>query len=311
MFTRRHDLPVEKFDAQTGRWAAIDGAGGTCCDHLTVATFNIWFNDYYAEERYRAIADLLSRKRPDVLVFQEVTPTALSVFLGQPWIREHYLSAFVVGGRVGNYGMLALSRLPINKMSYVRLPTRLSRGYLKAEFTINGRRQTIVSAHLDSGRAATGLRARQLLRIFRALRTTDDVIILGDFNMRDTENDRIDGGYCDVWPALRPEDSGFTEDTAINLMRLDSKNKHRQARFDRVLVKGAAWAAESIELLGREPISAALPRVFPSDHFGVQCCLSHRPTAPTEDAVTRRASGRRLWRRLFPAVLPGASGPRR
>jgi tyrosyl-DNA phosphodiesterase 2 len=56
-------------------------------------------------------------------------------------------------------------------------------------------------------------------------------------------------------------------------MRFDSKNKHRHVRFDRVLLKGAAWSAADIELLGTEPLSPARPRVFPSDHFGVRCAL--------------------------------------
>jgi tyrosyl-DNA phosphodiesterase 2 len=76
---------------------------------------------------------------------------------------------------------------------------------------------------------------------------------------------------------LRPDDHGFTEDTAINHMRFDSTNKHRQVRFDRVLVKGTAWAPASIDLLGTEAISTTHPRVFPSDHFGVMCEVVRRP----------------------------------
>ena len=94
--------------------------------------------------------------------------------------------------------------------------------------------------------------------------------------MRDTEDARIVPPYHDVWPILRPGEDGFTEDTAINHMRFDSKNKHRQVRFDRVLVKGTAWAAAGIALLGTEAISGSHPRVFPSDHFGVMCRLVGR-----------------------------------
>ena len=90
--------------------------------------------------------------------------------------------------------------------------------------------------------------------------------------------------YIDVWPALRPHDEGFTEDTSINLMRFDMKNKHRHVRFDRVLLKGSHWSAAQIELVGTEPISPALPRVFPSDHFGVECRL----TSITNRGRTRR-----------------------
>jgi hypothetical protein len=94
--------------------------------------------------------------------------------------------------------------------------------------------------------------------------------------MRDTEDWRIAPPYCDVWPYLRPGEDGFTEDTSINHMRYDMKDKHRHVRFDRVLLKGRDWTPAHIELLGTDPIDPALPRVFPSDHFGVQCRLTSR-----------------------------------
>ena len=57
-------------------------------------------------------------------------------------------------------------------------------------------------------------------------------------------------------------------------MRFDSKNKHRHVRFDRILTKGREWSAADIGLIGTEPIAADLPRVFPSDHFGVRSRLT-------------------------------------
>jgi tyrosyl-DNA phosphodiesterase 2 len=59
-------------------------------------------------------------------------------------------------------------------------------------------------------------------------------------------------------------------------MRYDMKDKHRHVRFDRVVLKGDRWTATDIELLGTEPIAEDLPRVFPSDHFGVACRLTSR-----------------------------------
>lgn len=277
MFYRRRAVQVGTYDPATNRWNGVDGASAVDRDRLILTTFNVWFDVYFADQRYRAIARLLSREMPDVMVFQEITPAALSILLAEPWIQEHYRRAAVVGGRARNYGMLMLSRLPTARVTYTRLPTRLSRGFLQAEFTVNGRPLVVCSVHLDSGRRRARLRGRQLRRVFRALRSADDAIVLGDFNMRDMENARIAPPYHDVWPMLRPDDDGFTEDTAINHMRFDSKSKHRQVRFDRVLIKGPAWAAASIELLGTEPISNAHPRVFPSDHFGVMCGLVRRP----------------------------------
>jgi tyrosyl-DNA phosphodiesterase 2 len=271
---RRHSVPVGCFDARTQRWTDSDAGGGVDRDELTLTTFNIWFNPYFAAQRHLAIAELLSRNRPDVMVFQEVTPSALDIFLAQPWIRAEYRRAAVAGGRHGNYGMLLLSRLPVNRVVYTPLPTQASRGFLTAEFTVNGQPLTVSSIHLDSGKTSARLRGWQLRRIFYSLRRSETAVVLGDFNMRDAENTRIGPPYFDLWPALRPGEAGYTEDTSINLMRLDSKDEHRHVRFDRVLLKGSDWAPAEIELLGTAPISAAHPRVFPSDHFGVRCRLN-------------------------------------
>jgi tyrosyl-DNA phosphodiesterase 2 len=275
---RRRTLPVAGFDTATGRWTDIVTAGSVERDEVTLTTFNIWNDRKQSERRYHAIAELLSAHGPDIMVFQEITPSALQVFLAQRWIRDNYVRAAVSGFRVGGYGMLMLSRLPVADVTYTRLPTRQARGYLRADLMIADGRLPVCSVHLDSGKASKSLRARQLQTMFDTLQNTECAVLLGDLNMRDDENEHIDGSYTDVWPALRPDENGFTEDTSINLMRYDMKDKHRHVRFDRVLLKGERWAATAIELLGTQPIAEDLPRVFPSDHFGVKCRLTrHNP----------------------------------
>lgn len=277
IFRRPTRVPVLRFDPARQRWVTARDIGGRRdVERLTVTTYNIWFNDTHAERRYRTIAELLSRESPDIMAFQEVNPVALTVFLEQAWIREQYCSAAAVGGRRGNYGMLLLSRVPVDSVTYTRLPTKLSRGYLTARLTLNGEPLAVVDIHLESGKASAALRARQLGQIYRSQRDVPDVVLLGDFNMRDSEDAVIGPDHRDAWPVLRPQEPGYTEDTTINHMRFDMKDKHRHVRFDRVLTKGDTWTPESIELLGREPVSAELPRVFPSDHFGVRCVLRRR-----------------------------------
>jgi len=265
LLPRRRSVPVENADAATS----------VGLDELTLTTYNVWNDPEHAADRYRAIAALLSERKPDVMVFQEITPTAAEVLLTAKWIRDGYAHVAVVGGDAGDYGMLMLSRVPLAGVSYTRLPTRQSRGFLQAELEIDGSQLAVCCIHLDSGKRSSRLRGWQLRRIIRSLRATENAVVLGDFNMRDAENSRIGSPYLDVWPALRPDEDGFTEDTSINLMRYDMKDKHRHVRFDRVLLKGD-WRATEIELLGTEPIAADRPRVFPSDHFGVQCRITSR-----------------------------------
>ncbi|TQK27412.1 endonuclease/exonuclease/phosphatase family protein [Arthrobacter sp. SLBN-53] len=265
-------MPVRRFDSGWTRTADLHG-GGADLDRLSLATYNIWFNGLFARQRYEAIAAILAAEAPDVMVFQEVTEPALTVLLAQPWVRAHYSSAAVCGGRLGHYGMLLLSRIPVDRVSYTRLPSNLARGYLTARYTVGGRALTVVGLHLESGKAAAALRERQLRLVVDSVRSHADVAIMGDFNLRDAENAIVPADFVDVWPTLHPDDPGFTEDTTINHMRYDMKDKHRHVRFDRVLLKADTWTAHSVRLLGREPVSPELPRIFPSDHFGVQCTL--------------------------------------
>lgn len=272
-----------RYDNGAG-WVAATALRDASRSQLSVSTFNVWFDPFFAEKRYQAVADLLAADPPDVMVFQEITDASLEVLLAQPWIREHYLSASIVGRRVGTYGMLLLTRVPVTEVTYTRLPTYARRGFLRADLRVNGARTVVCSIHFDSGKRSASIRARQLGRIFDELTTDSDAIVLGDFNMRDSENHLVTPPFHDVWPALRPDEDGYTEDTSINDMRYDSTGKKRHVRFDRVLVKGRRWRPMSIELLGTEPISPDHPRVFPSDHFGVRCVLAADPPTRVQEA---------------------------
>lgn len=269
---------MRRFDTNAG-WVAATPGRDVRRSHLSISTFNVWFDPFFADRRYQAIADLLAADPPDVMAFQEVTDVAVEIFLAQRWIREHYLSATVIGAGVGTYGMLLLSRVPLSAVTYTGLPSDARRGFLRAELLVNGARTAVCSIHLDSGKRSAPLRQRQLGRIFRALDADSDAVVLGDFNMRDRENHLVESPFRDVWPALRPGHHGYTEDTSINDMRFDNTGKNRHVRFDRILVKGGRWHPERIKLLGTDPISPEHPRVFPSDHFGVRCALSARPSA--------------------------------
>ena len=66
---------------------------------------------------------------PDVMVFQEVTPAALAIFLAQPWIRDALPASRGHRGRGRQLRLLMLSSIPVDRVSYTRLPTHLARGF--------------------------------------------------------------------------------------------------------------------------------------------------------------------------------------
>lgn len=273
-------LPTGVFEALSGSWqycnptpASIDR------DSLTLATFNIWFGDHFADQRYDAIVRLLEVHEPDFIGLQEVTPSSLPSFLEHPWIRKYYYASDIDGSTLGDYGVLLLSRLPPAATKLVYLPSLMDRDLLLMETRVNGVTLHVGTVHLESRKSSANMRGHQLRTIFKTLRDVANVVIMGDFNFCaswEEENDRIDPAYHDLWELLRGDEPGYTEDTAINRMRYLIKGKHKQVRFDRILLKSVAWQAASIDLLGTEPISPDEPDVFPSDHFGLVCRISKR-----------------------------------
>lgn len=61
-------------------------------------------------------------------------------------------------------------------------------------------------------------------------------------------------------------------------MRLQQKGRHKQARFDRVLLRSGqpGWSPQAIQPLGTTAVRAEEPAIFPSDHFGLLAQLTWR-----------------------------------
>jgi tyrosyl-DNA phosphodiesterase 2 len=172
------------------------------------------------------------------------------------------------------YGVLLLTRWTPQRLILHPLPSEMSRDLLVAEWNLNGQHIAVATVHLESERASAPARAVQLGRIFPLLSRAPHAMLMGDFNFCSSwaeEQANLDPSYLDVWPALRPGEPGYTEDTAVNLMRLNDRGRHKQVRFDRVLLRSmpGGWSPENITLLGDRPVGPDAPELFPSDHFGL------------------------------------------
>jgi tyrosyl-DNA phosphodiesterase 2 len=272
-----------KFNIETGAWHADrDSVANITMSELTLVTFNVWFDQYYLRERCQALLHVVKDCDADVICLQEITPGYLKQILKQDWVQASYYVSDYTGGTIQPYGVLLLSRHPIVSLLLHDLPSIMARKLLVAELQVNNQTIQVATVHLESIKAFAPSRKQQLAQIFPLLAKSDHAVLMGDFNFCASwreENANIDLNYQDMWAVLRGNEAGYTEDTAINLMRLERTQKHRQVRFDRMLVRSSmpGWQPTSIKLIGTTPISPDYPNIFPSDHFGLVGKLTWNP----------------------------------
>jgi tyrosyl-DNA phosphodiesterase 2 len=231
---------------------------------LSVLTWNVWFGGYRFDQRRTA---LISTLAPDVTLLQEVTPELLHAIVREPWVRDAYQVSDATARTLGDYGVLVLSRLAIERIWFLELPTTMGRELLAAELACG---LTVATTHLESMGHSASVRAEQLGLIQSALAGARDVLLAGDMNFGPDdpeENAALDATLVDVWPVLHPEDPGFTADSTVNTMRAQVTNKSNHKRIDRMFLRGPTWRARAIELVGTGAIDDA--GCFTSDHFGL------------------------------------------
>lgn len=297
----RLDVPSFSFDSVTGKWtnsAAAFNANFVAKDpldrRLSVATWNVWFDRFAWRERLGAMIQSFKTLSPDFICLQEMTPRVATDLLASEFVRNHY----AVSGDpsdllsdnskvLGRYGVLILSRLPVQSFSLHKMRSAQGRGLLVAQSSWQGHQLAISTIHLESEDPNTERRKEQLTKsqeILNEIVASPSIkFIMGDFNFHDTwpEQDVIQPQYIDIWSHLRPDEPGFTEDTSINTMRLEITKHDKFVRFDRILLESPPSSSpgrlvlepQSIQLLGTLPVDGALydrvTHVFPSDHFGL------------------------------------------
>jgi tyrosyl-DNA phosphodiesterase 2 len=253
-----------------GAEVASGEAGNAPCaapGELRIATWNVWFGAYRFRQRATALLEELERRRPDVIALQEVTAPLLAAIHAAPWVREEYqVSELDLLG----YDVMVLSRAPIAELTTLALPSAMGRRLLVARLACG---LDVATIHLESTKGCAPERGAQLRIIGPLLAAREDVVLVGDMNFEPgapLETAALDPGLTDVWAALRPDDPGYSIDSARNTMRLVASRPSRK-RIDRVFARSRRWCPASIQLIGTTPIDGA--GTFVSDHFGLEAVL--------------------------------------
>ena len=236
---------------------------------LRVATYNVWFDPYENERRRRAVFEILEAEEVDVIALQEVTAPFLSALLSCPWVRTEYEVSRLRFDETLRYDVVMLSRLPVRQFVAHPLSSSMGRRLHMVTLETQHGELLVAGSHLESMKEMTATRLVQIGECEPVLCAAPAAVWMGDFNAApDTEEDGLlRRNFQDLWPLLLNGEPGYTRDTTRNAMLARVKDDRHQ-RIDRILARGAALRAESIRMVGTEPLAGG-DEVFPSDHFGL------------------------------------------
>jgi tyrosyl-DNA phosphodiesterase 2 len=281
-------LSSYKFNKETSNWQPKKiQKNNVETKKISFVSYNIWFDYYKKMERIEELMKIC--KGSDVICLQEVTTSIVKYLKDVDWIQQDYEISDVSGGSVIPYGVLILSKIPVDKFTMTILPSNMARMCLTAHLTVNNETILVGTVHLES-LSHRDTRAQQLKLISETMKDNSTNLLMGDFNFdseknylkNDTnpiENENLKNycsDYIDIWPFLK-EEEGKTFDTDLNDMLNPSQNE--KMRYDRIILKSKSWNATSIEMLGTEGFEKDDQRnakVFPSDHFGLKSIIEHQ-----------------------------------
>jgi endonuclease/exonuclease/phosphatase family metal-dependent hydrolase len=218
---------------------------------LLVMTYNIQeANDASAQKSYDRQLALIQKVAPDIISLQETDSTRISLG-NNDYVRYYaaklgYYSYFGPATVTGTFGTSLLSKYPLeNTRVSFTFSDSDEVGTAEAEVNVGGRIFTIYDVHPDGSDDAKLAFARSVLTRSQG---KQNVIILGDFNLRDTEQafNLIASVYTNAWTSVYPSKIGA-----------DGTDMSGRNRIDHIFI--------SPSLLVRNPVYI-LPPESATDH---------------------------------------------
>lgn len=223
----------------------------------------------YAELRNPKCFDFLASRQAHIITLNEVSKEFYALLLKEVWVRDYWIAEFDDASLTP--GNLILSRFPV-KASFshrFKLSNKINN---LVEIVIPDVSETlwISTAHLKAGPFGSNGRfrrsqANEMVNQLKYLCPTPNYIIMGDLNIRTSENETLAAleNWTDVWTTLHPSDPGLTYDPWNNslaefassrICALDSTRVKVANRYDRILFRSSLLSPLSTTLLAQDPV---------------------------------------------------------
>lgn len=294
--------PQQAYEFTANAWRpVVRDVGNSAPASLRIVTYNV-HSDAHEKEliktplRIPAIITELQQAEADIIVLQEATVPFLHALMQEPWVQQMYISERREEANKELQSIIILARYPFTVSAYAYSPQKK---FLVGHWIFHQQRFHVAALHLTSNRSDNAVltREKQLQTILEYLqRLPSDAVIAGDFNSREEDLflSAAQQGFEDIWPALHPNDPGYTFDPMRNSLAQRMTLSGQPGRLDRLLLKSAhnVWKAEQAELFARQPLPGTEGNLFLSDHFALLAVLHYQQQtiAPSRisDALVER-----------------------
>lgn len=271
---------------------------------LRILSYNIDMDTPPIGGRTRSIVQVIREKRPDAILFQEVTPESFKVLASLWKLSEEGKITYTLhtdDSWTDDYPyfciMLVRKDLLTDVESEANLfpASKMRRGYIKTTGRLaNGTQLSIATSHFESLKPYGGERKNQLQTVLDDLREAQSeshaVVFAGDTNLRESEVPASEIQKNKTQPKKRSRVEKFQD--AFLTSGADDEEKYTwdmqkndnlsmgtvkpRARYDRMFyLPEALVTAKSFTLIGKERLPCG---TFPSDHFGMLVDLCIQPT---------------------------------
>lgn len=239
---------------------------------MKLLTVNMCMHVGPLQERLEALGKLVQSKRPEFIALQGVSNEIMRKINGTMWGTRYNLSHPPTKYETRTKPTVAiLSTYPpqqTHSLTYVNTVT--NKVLLRGDFVMYDKQKqphviSVCSTHLEEGGDKSEVREIQINEAFLSLKDDEDCFVLGDFSLvNDIDGDlHLDGGWHDSW-VTNGKGSG---ETVVPTMNPLLKGEVPSGRPDRIFYKSLRYKLESVEVVGKEPISGTGIHVSP--HFGV------------------------------------------
>ncbi len=238
-------------------------------DNFSLVTLNVAGRRIFVAERIPVLLQRLGQTNADFIALQEVKSWFLKALMREPWVNDYFFTTLET--RTPDGKLLLLSRYPIERARYYKLPSKTSRHFLYAQLEWGNIPLQIAVVHLDSLLELGPMRVKQMKKVFKVIKKGHAALVVGDFNFGDGEQPdtaALPRNFRDPWLELQKGQVGFTWNREKNPMAYKkSLPGEPSRRLDRILYRADEFKAVSTKIVFNRP--AAGREVFPSDHFGV------------------------------------------